>query len=522
LDNLTVVYEFADLEVRTTPQVLAAVAEHCPDRLFVVAEDGSATYATAARTAVALAGQLRAAGVRPGDRVGVALPNGVRWCLALLAAHALGASALPLNTWQRPAETAGVLRRAQPRVVVTDTEIAARIGLTTDLLFWERGDEVTEATEATSLDAAISTLRTAPTREDDDALVLFTSGSTAEPKAVRLGQAGMVRTGHAIGERQGVRADDRIWFALPLFFVFGCSNALPNTLTHAATLCLQERFEPAAALEFLERHRCTVYYGVASITRALVACPDLPRRDISGLRTGTANATAEDLRLAIEVLGVREVCNAYGMTEGHGHTTITAHTDPPEVRMACQGTPLPTQQVCVVDHAGVPVPVGTVGHIRIRGVITPGYLDNAELNDTAFDADGWFRTGDLGTLDEHGRLRFVGRSGEMIKAKGINVSPSEVEAVLGTHPDVAEAFVFAVDLATGDQVVGCVLIAQQPAVDPEKLIDVVVEWSRDRLSSYKVPTRMWVRGREALPLTATGKVSKRLLRDQVSAEPLAD
>ncbi len=140
-----VVYEFADLEVRTTPQVLAAVAEHCPDRLFVVAQDGSVTYATAARTAVALAGELRAVGVRPGDRVGVALPNGVRWCLALLAAHALGASALPLNTWQRPAETAGVLRRAQPRVVVTDTEIAARIGRTVHRsprarLFWKRGD----------------------------------------------------------------------------------------------------------------------------------------------------------------------------------------------------------------------------------------------------------------------------------------------------------------------------------------------------------------------------------------------
>jgi fatty-acyl-CoA synthase len=345
----------------------------------------------------------------------------------------------------------------------------------------------------------LAVLHAAPVEETSDALLLFTSGSTAEPKAVRLSQGGTVRTAHAIGERQGIRAADRFWFALPLFFVFGCSNALPNALTHAATLCLQERFEPGAALEFLERHCCTVYYGVAPITRALAACPDLAQRDISALRTGTANATAEDLRLTIEVLGVREVCNAYGLTEGHGHTTITAYTDPPEVRMHSQGTVLPTQELRIVE-----------GHIQIRGTITPGYL---EPNETAFTADGWFRTGDLGSLDEDGRLRFLGRSSELIKAKGINVSPAEVEAALVAHAEVDEAFVFAVDLPDGDQAVGAVLVST--ATDHERLIAEVTGWAGQRLSSYKVPSRTWVRTRGQLPLTSTGKVAKRLLRDQL-------
>jgi fatty-acyl-CoA synthase len=440
--------------------------------------------------------------VEPGDRVGIALPNGARWCLALLAAHAAGATALPLNTWFKPAEMAGVLRRARPRVVLTEPAIAEHTGIPGSLVrCWER-----EARYPVGLvlSGAVN-LPDAPAEERHDALLLFTSGSTAEPKAVRLSQHGMVRTGHAIGERQGIRAEDRFWFALPLFFVFGCSNALPNALTHAATLCLQERFEPAAALEFLERHRCTVYYGVAPITRALVACPDLARRDISALRTGTANATAEDLRLAIEVLGVSEVCNAYGLTEGHGHTTITAHTDPPEVRMTCQGTVLPTQELRIVD-----------GHIEIRGTITPGYLDADELNAAAFDADGWFRTGDLGRLDEHGRLHFLGRSHELIKAKGINVSPAEVEALLVGHPDVDEAFVFGVDLGNGDQAVGAVLVSDVPSSEHDQLIGEVTGWARERLSGYKVPTRTWVRTREQLPLTPTGKVSKRLLQRQVS------
>jgi fatty-acyl-CoA synthase len=499
------VYRFADLRSHTTPAVLAAVAAAHPERPFVIAEDATLSYGEAAERVATVADGLRAAGVRPGDRVGIALPNGARWCLALLATHAAGATALPLNTWFKPVEMAGVLRRAAPGVVLTERVIAERTGLSTSLAHcWERDARFPAGVVIRRVLDPLAVLDAAPVEETSDALLLFTSGSTAEPKAVRLSQAGAVRTAHAIGERQGIRADDRFWFALPLFFVFGCSNALPNALTHAATLCLQERFEPGAALEFLERHRCTVYYGVAPITRALVACPDLAHRDISALRTGTANATAEDLRLAIEVLGVRDVCNAYGLTEGHGHTTITAHTDPPEVRMACQGTVLPTQELRIVD-----------GQIEIRGTITPGYLDAPDLNAAAFDANGWFRTGDLGRLDEHGRLHFVGRSHELIKAKGINVSPAEVEALLVGHPEVDEAFVFGVDLADGDQAVGAVLVAEVPAPEREQLIDLVTRWARERLSSYKVPTRTWILRRADLPLTATGKVSKRLLRDHL-------
>ena len=497
-------YDFADVPAHTTPAVLAAVATAHPARPFILAEDGEITYGEAAQRVATLAAGLRSAGVQPGDRVGVGLPNGTRWCLALLAAHAAGATAVPLNTWFKPAEMADVLRRAEPRLVLTERVIAERTGLPVELAHcWERTARYPAGLVVGRERDPLAALRASPVAETADALLLFTSGSTAEPKGVRLSQQGMVCTGHAIGERQGIRPDDRFWFALPLFFVFGCSNALPNALTHAATLCLQERFEAAAALELMERQRCTVYYGVAPITRALVACPDLPRRDISALRTGTANATPEDLRLAIEVLGVTQVCNAYGLTEGHGHTTITAYTDPPEVRMHCQGTVLPTQELRIVD-----------GHIQIRGTITPGYLDAPGLTAEAFTADGWFRTGDLGRLDEHGRLHFLGRSSEVIKAKGINISPAEVEAALVAHPEVDQVFVFGVDLADGDQAVGAALISTAP--DHERLIRDVTSWARERMAGYKVPTRAWVRTRDQLPLTSTGKVSKRLLRDQLS------
>jgi fatty-acyl-CoA synthase len=529
-------YQFEQVARLTTPAVLAAVAAAHPDRSFVIAEDGKLTYGMMATQAARLAGRFAALGLRPGDRVGILLPNGIRWCAALLGAHAAGLDVVPLNTWYREDELLAVAERAGLRMIITQDEIfgfasgqyAAELGerlgpgVYLGSFIWPAG-----AAGPTSLPGGpdhgtrdtldpLQTLCNAPLAESDDALLIFTSGSSAEPKAVRLSQEGLVRTAWAIGERQGIRSDDRFWFASPLFFVFGCSNALPNALTHAATLCLQERFEARSALEFIERHRCTVYYGVAPITRALAASPDLDRFDISSLRTGTANATPEDLRLAIEVLGVEQVCNAYGMTEGYGHSAITSCADPASLRISSQGRVLPTQELRIVVNGAVAGP-DQVGEIQIRGAVTPGYLGNPELTDRAFCDGGWFRTGDIGRLDSGGRLHYIGRSHEMMKVKGINISPAEVESLLVQHDLVDEAFVFGLAMPDGDQSVGCVLVSSVPPIAREALIHDVLTWLASRAAAYKVPTIVRVMAAAELPLTATGKVSKRLLQEGIAA-----
>ena len=552
------VYRFERVTRLTTPAVLAAVAAAHPGRPFVVAEDGELTYAAMARLAAQLAGQFRALGLRPGDRAGILLPNGIRWCATLLGAHVAGITAVPLNTWYRGEELLAVARRARLRAVITQDEIfgfesgkqAAAIGEAADdalgeghylgSFLWPRGaagpaglpapgipalippptgtKDPNEHAGSPAVTDALDVLRDAPATAADDALILFTSGSSARPKAVRLTQGGLVATAHAIGERQGIREDDRFWFASPLFFVFGCSNALPNALTHAATLYLQERFEAVSALEFIERHRCTVYYAVAPVTRALAACPDLASRDISSLRTGTANATAEDLRLAIEVLGVTQVCNAYGMTEGHGHATITSCADPAEVRTGSQGRVLPTQELRIVAGSTVADP-GVHGEIQVRGMISPGYLDDCASGGGAsgFGDDGWFRTGDIGWLDADGNLHYVGRAHEMMKVKGINISPAEVETLLVQHERVDEAFVFGLATPEGDQSVGCVLVSAVPSGAREELVADVLRWMKDHAAAYKVPTTVQVMTAAELPLTPTGKVSKRLLQEQAQA-----
>jgi acyl-CoA synthetase (AMP-forming)/AMP-acid ligase II len=530
------VYRFEQLTRLTTPAVLAAVAASYPDRSFVVAGDGELTYGMMAVQAARLARQFTALGLRPGDRVGVLLPNGIRWCATFFGAHAAGLDVVPLNTWYREEELLAVAERARLRVIITQDEIfglasgryadavGERLGSGRYLgsFRWAPGAPgpmglpVLGAGGLLEAPRSLDVLRNAPVGESDDALLVFTSGSSAEPKAVRLTQGGLVRTAHAIGERQGVRPGDRFWFASPLFFVFGCCNALPNALVHAATLCLQERFEARSALEFIERQRCTVYYAVAPITRALAASPDLGRFDISALRTGTANATEEDMRLAIEVLGVGQVCNAYGMTEGYGHSTITAWDDPVGVRTGSQGRALPTQELRIMVDGAVAGP-DRVGEIQIRGAITPGYLDAPELTARAFDDGGWFRTGDLGRLDADGRLHYLGRSHEMMKVKGINISPAEVESLLVQHPLVDEAFVFGLATGDGDQSVGCVLVSTVPAAAREALIGDVRAWMAGRAAAYKTPTTVRVLTAGELPLTATGKVSKRLLQAEVAA-----
>ena len=276
---------------------------------------------------------------------------------------------------------------------------------------------------------------------DDVAYILYTSGTTSTPKGVQLQHRGLIENPWSIGERQHLGPDDRMWMGISLFWSFGCLNALLAVMTHGGCVVLQDQFDAGGALELIERERCTVYYGTPNIALALWEHPDRPRRDLSSLRTGAAIGPPPAMQMVMD-LGAREICNVYGLTECYGNSHVTDAADSADVRLHSVGRPLPGMEIRIVDRdTRRPLPPGEVGEILIRGHLTPGYYKDPERNAAAFDAEGFFLSGDLGVVDGDGRLYFRGRIKEMVKTGGINVAPLEVEEVLLGHGSVEQAYV---------------------------------------------------------------------------------
>lgn len=509
----------------TVPEILDDLAARRPGAEAVVGPEGRATYAELADRTLRLAAFLADAGLRRGDRIGILLPNGLRWITAALAAHRAGLTVVPVNTWYRAAELDHVLGTSEVRLVVTDTTIFGRDTLAEltaagfgrpfaggpspadgylGALVWPADVELPGHAEPRPPD---------PPAPTDLALLLFTSGSTARPKPVPLEHGKLLRNGYEIGRRQHLVPGDRLWIAAPFFFGYGCSNALPVALTHGVTLCLEERVDGDRSLEFIARERCTVYYGLAPTTRNLLAAPSFGRHDISSLRTGTTGFTTEDKRLVVEELGVSEVCSMYGLTEGYGHSTVSDAHDPLEVRLHTSGTVVPTQEIRITGPDGSDLGTGETGEIELRGCVIEAYLGGAGLNEGVVRPGGWFRTGDLGFLDDGRRLHVVGRSKEMLKVKGINIAPLEVEELLCSHPEVDQAYVVGVPSADGDETMVAAVVARLGHDPGPDLGAALIAHVKARAAGYKVPSRIEVFTQDRLPLTDTGKVSKRALRD---------
>jgi fatty-acyl-CoA synthase len=215
----------------------------------------------------------------------------------------------------------------------------------------------------------------------------------------------------------------------------------------------------------------------------------------------------------MDAVAAAELCNVYGSTETYGNCAVTDAHDSRELRLATQGLPLPGMDIRVVDpETDRALPRGGIGEFRVKGYTTPGYYRDPEQTRAVFDADGYFKTGDLGMIGDDGRVRFRGRLKEMIKTAGVNVAPLEVEAVLLSHPAVRQAHVVGVpDRERGEAVVAAVELRQ-----PDVTVDALVAWCRERLSSYKVPTRVVFRKADEFPRTPTGKVQKPRLRDELA------
>jgi fatty-acyl-CoA synthase len=347
----------------------------------------------------------------------------------------------------------------------------------------------------------------------DDAIIIYTSGSSSRPKSVPLSHGGIIENGFNIGERQGYRPDDRVLLAPPLFWSYGSANAMSATLTHGAALVLQGRFEPGEAIDLVERHHCTALYTLPAITSAIISHPTFRPERVRSLRTGLTIGAPHDVVAAATVLGAVEICNVYGQTESYGNCCVTPHDWPLERRAISQGPPLPGVEIRIVDaDSDAELPRGEEGLIEVRGYVTRGYIGSSASQTTdAIKADGFFRTGDMGRLLPDGTIAFSGRVTEMIKKSGINISPAEVEDVLMRHATVALAGVVGVPDATQGELLAAFVVAK-PGVTlrPEEL----AAHCRALASRYKVPD--FIEVRDTLPVTVTGKLMRRELK-QIAA-----
>jgi fatty-acyl-CoA synthase len=535
---------------RPSSQTLGALVDELsaatPTAPAVVFSDERLDYGALKRRVDDFARALMAADIRHDDRVALLVSNRTEWLVAALAAAKIGAIVAAVSTFSAPRELAWVLDHCGASALIMLSEFrgrrflealrdlcpeldrcavgalrAARLPALRSVVVLDGPPPAAAFTPAdflargAAIDAAALAAAQAAVTPADIACILYTSGSTAAPKGVTLAHGALIENGFEIGERQHLCATDRVWLAVPLFWSFGSANALPAIMTHGGCVVLQESFEPGEALALIERERCSVYYGMANMARALLEHPAHPGRRLGAMRTGLTIGPPEDIALTIRALGADQLCNVYGSTETYGNCAVTDAEDPLPLRLNSQGLPLPGMEILALDPETRRVlPQGETGELAVRGRVTPGYYRAPESDAEAFDRDGYFLTGDLGSIEADGRVRFRGRLKEMIKTAGVNVAPLEVEHTLLQHPDVVQAYVVGVpDTVKGEAVAAAIELRAGASTDAAGL----TAFCRERLASYKVPTRLALRTAAEFPRTATGKIHKPALRQELSS-----
>jgi long-chain acyl-CoA synthetase len=483
--------------------IMTASARRRPEHVAVKLDDAELTYGLLDEGSARVAGLLRDRGIGPGDRVGVMLPNVPYFPVVYFGIVRAGAVVVPMNVLLKGREVGYYLEDSGAKL----------------LFAWHGFAEAaaTGAEKAGGIDVVSVAPGefeqllgdTEPVREladvepGDTAVILYTSGTTGQPKGAELTHANLTRNAELSVRGHEIADDDIVFGGLPLFHTFGQTCCMNAAAYAGATLTLLARFDPAKALEIIQRDGVTHFAGVPTMHGALLHHEGREDYDTSSLRriiSGGASLPGEVLRGVEEAFGVI-ILEGYGLSET---SPVASFNKVDRRRVGSIGLPIEGVEMKVVDDEDEEVPTGEVGEIVIKGHnIMKGYLGRPDATAEAI-RDGWFHSGDLGKVDEDGFFFIVDRKKDMIIRGGYNVYPREVEEVLYEHPAVREAAVIAVpDEEWGEEVGAAVVLKEGEHIDAEALRSYV----KEQVASYKYPRRLWFV--EELPKGPTGKLLKR-------------
>ena len=482
-------------------------ANESPDLVAVRDGERTLSYSGLRDRIACRAREFSALGVKPGDRVLFIAPSVPEFVVTYYALHTVGATVITMNVMSTVPEIDYVVDDSGLTTIVAwhaSAEAAEHVARARELPFVEIG--AFESDPDTPAGDAVAT-GYVERADDDDAVILYTSGTTGKPKGAALTISNLNSVPVAFHSALALDAGERWATALPLFHCFGQAVVMHNALTWKGTLSLLSPFAPDVFMDRLRDEHITIACGVPTMWNAMLqAAGDRQASDFADLRlacSGGASLPGEVLREFSERFGCT-ILEGYGLTETAGTTTFSDLNEGPKVGTI--GKPLPGFTIEIRDPDGNVLPAETVGEVFVRGPsVMKGYWNRPDATASTLQ-DGWLATGDLGSVDPDGNIRIVDRKKDLIIRGGYNVYPKEVEEVLYTHPDIVEVAVIGVpDDHYGEEIAAAV--ALRPGATGDR--DTLRAWCKERLSAYKVP-RIIVFV-DALPKGSTGKILKRAI-----------
>ena len=502
---------------------LARTAARVPDNEALVSrhQDVRLTYAELDAQVDRAARALLAAGLEPGDRVGIWSPNRWEWVLIQYATARAGVILVNVNPAYRTSELEYALNQSGCRMLIAAESfktsdyraMVEEVGPACDVVYFD-------SPEWDELLARGDAPRELPELDFDDPInIQYTSGTTGFPKGATLSHHNILNNGFFVGEYCGYTEADRVCIPVPFYHCFGMVLGNLACTTHGACMVIPcPAFEPEPTLEAVQAERCTSLYGVPTMFIAELDHPRFGAYDLSTLRTGIMAGSpcpVEVMRKVIDRMHMNEVTICYGMTETSPVSTQTGAEDELERRVGTVGRVHPHVEVRIADpETGRTLECGEPGELLTRGYsVMLGYWDEPEKTADAIDRARWMHTGDLATMDEQGYVKITGRIKDMVIRGGENLYPREIEEFLYGHPDVSDVQVVGVpDERYGEELAAFVILREGATCSE----DDVREWCQGKINRHKVPR--YVRFVDGFPMTITGKVQKFKLREHAIDE----